>query len=65
MSINVKDLASFQRFLHLCAGRIGQMVNFSSLASDTGISCAPAEAWLSVLQAGFIVFLARPHFTKV
>ncbi len=65
MSINVKDLATFQRFLQLCAGRIGQLVNLSSLASDTGISRATAEAWLSVLQAGFLVFLARPHFTNV
>ena len=65
MSINVQDLSSFQRFLQLCAGRIGQLVNLSSLASDTGISRATAEAWLSVLQAGFLVFLARPHFTNV
>jgi predicted AAA+ superfamily ATPase len=65
MSIKVQDLATFQRFLQLCAGRIGQLVNFSSLASDTGISRATAEAWLSVLQAGFIVFLARPYFTNV
>ena len=65
MSINVQDLATFQRFLQLCAGRIGQLVNLSSLAADTGISRATAEAWLSVLQAGFLVFLARPHSTNV
>ena len=65
MSIKVQDLATFQRFLQLCAGRVGQLVNLSSLASDTGISRATAEAWLSVLQAGFLVFLARPHFTNV
>ncbi|MFZ9938355.1 MAG: ATP-binding protein [Luteolibacter sp.] len=64
MSIKVQDLATFQRFLQLCAGRVGQLVNLSSLASDTGISRATAEAWLSVLQAGFIVFLARPYFTN-
>ena len=64
MSINVQDLATFQRFLQLCAGRIGQLVNVASLASDTGVSRATAEAWLSVLQAGFMVFLARPHFTN-
>lgn len=40
-------------------------MNLSSLASDSGISRATAEAWLYVLQAGFIVFLARPHFTNV
>lgn len=61
----VQDLAAFQRFLQLCAGRIGQLVNLTSLAADTGISRATADAWLSVLQAGFIVFLTRPHFTNV
>lgn len=61
-SLKVKDLAAFQRFLQLCAGRIGQLVNISSLAADAGISRQTAEAWLSVLQASFLVFLVRPHF---
>jgi predicted AAA+ superfamily ATPase len=65
MLTKVQDLAAFQRFLQLCAGRVGQFVNFSSLASDAGISRATAESWLSVLHAGFIVFLARPHFTNI
>ena len=65
MSLKVQDLAAFQRFIQLCAGRVGQLLNLSSLASDTGISRATAEAWLSVLQAGFIVFLSRPYFTNV
>lgn len=65
MSLKVQDLATFQRFLQLAAGRIGQLVNLSSLAADAGISRPTAESWLSVLQAGFIVFLARPHFTNV
>jgi uncharacterized protein len=64
-SLKVQDLASFQRFVQLCAGRIGQLVNFSSLAADAGISRPTAEAWLSVLQASFLVFLVRPHFGKL
>ncbi len=65
MSAKVQDLSAFQRFLQLCAGRVGQLINLSSLACDTGISRATAEAWLSVLQAGFLVFLARPHFANI
>jgi predicted AAA+ superfamily ATPase len=61
-SLKVQDLAAFQRFIQLCAGRVGQLVNFTSLAADAGISRPTAEAWLSVLQAGFLVFLVRPHF---
>jgi hypothetical protein len=53
---NVGDLATFQRFVQLCAGRTAQMLNLVSLASDCGISQPTAKAWLSVLETGFIVF---------
>ena len=53
---NVGDLAAFQRFVELCAGRTGQLLNYSSLASDCGVSQPTAKAWLSVLEAGFIAF---------
>ena len=64
-SLKVQDLAAFQRFIQLCAGRIGQLVNLSSLAADAGISRPTADAWLAVLQASFLVFLVRPHFANV
>ncbi|MGE5598511.1 MAG: ATP-binding protein [Bacteroidota bacterium] len=59
---NVTDLDAFQRFLRLCAGRIGQILNLSSLGDDCGISHNTARAWLSVLEASYIVFLLRPHY---
>lgn len=61
-TLTIQDLATFQRFLQLCAGRIGQLLNVSSLASDVGISRSTAEAWLSVLQASYLVTLVRPFF---
>jgi uncharacterized protein len=62
--LNIQDLAAFQRFIQLCAGRVGQLLNLSSLASDTGISRITADSWLSVLQASHLVFLVRPWFTN-
>lgn len=59
---NIGDLSSFQRFLQLAAGRVGQIVNYSSLASDTGISHRTAESWLSVLEASYIIFRLQPYF---
>lgn len=53
---NVGDLATFQRFVELCAGRTGQLLNYSGLASDCGITQPTAKAWLSVLEASFIAF---------
>ncbi|HOD80126.1 MAG: hypothetical protein BWX88_02611 [Planctomycetes bacterium ADurb.Bin126] len=56
----VGDLVAFQRFVELCAGRTGQLLNLSSLAADAGISQPTAKAWLSVLETGFIVFRLPP-----
>lgn len=58
----VSDLDLFVRFIRLCAGRIGQLLNVHSLASDVGISTPTAQAWLSVLQTSHIIFLLQPHF---
>lgn len=58
----VEDLSTFVRFLKLCAGRIGQPANFASLAADAGISAATAKAWLSILEASYIIFLLQPHY---
>jgi predicted AAA+ superfamily ATPase len=59
--VQVKDLHSFQKFLRLCAGRTGQLLNFASLARDCAISPQRAKEWISVLEASFIVFLLRPN----
>ena len=53
---NVADLAAFQRFLALCAGRTSQLLNYSSLAGDCGISQPTAKVWLGILETGFLVF---------
>jgi uncharacterized protein len=59
--INVRDLAVFQRFIRLCAGRTGQLLNLSSLANDCGISHNTAKAWISILEASYILCLLLPH----
>ena len=59
--INVRDLALFQRFIRLCAGRTGQLLNLSSLANDCGITHNTAKAWISILEASYILFLLPPH----
>jgi predicted AAA+ superfamily ATPase len=57
----IQDLSTFQRFLRLCAGRTGQLLNLANLARETGIAQSTARAWLSVLEASYIVFLLQPH----
>jgi hypothetical protein len=59
---NIPDLNSFTLFVKLCAGRIGQLLNLSSLAVEAGISVNTAKSWLSVLEASYIVYRLEPHF---
>ena len=59
--VNVGELERFERFLALAAGRTGQILNYSSLADDAGISVDTARRWLSVLKTSFLVFLLPPH----
>ena len=59
--INIGDLESFQRFTALCAGRSGQLLNFSNLAADCGVTHTTTRRWIRVLEASFLVVLLRPH----
>ena len=57
----VTDLYTFERFLRLCAGRTGQLLNMNSLAVETGVDNKTIGAWLSVLEASFVVFRLQPY----
>lgn len=59
--IEVRNLSLFQRFLKMCAARCGQLLNMSSLANDCGVTHKTIGAWLSVLEAGYVIFLLQPH----
>ncbi|MBN1766355.1 MAG: ATP-binding protein [Sedimentisphaerales bacterium] len=59
--VNVGNIETFTRFLRLCAGRCGQLLNLSSIAVDCGISHDSARRWLSILESSFIIYLLRPH----
>jgi len=62
---NISDLHLFQKFIGLCAGRIGQLLNFSSLASDLGVSSHTVKNWLGVLEANYIIILLQPHHNNL
>lgn len=55
------SLTEFQNFMRLCAGRIGQLLNISSLATDAGLSMSTVKSWLSVLEASYVIFLLQPY----
>mgnify|MGYP000935224522 CR=1 FL=1 len=59
---NIENFSRFQNFLKLCAGRVGQIINFSSLAQDCGISHTTAREWLNILEASYLVFFLQPFY---
>ncbi len=61
----VRNLSSFRRFVRLCAGRVGQLVNLSSLGSDAGVSHTTARHWLTVLEASYIIFQLPPFHANI
>ena len=63
--VRLRDLSLFQRFLVLLAGRVGQVVNHSSLANDVGVSATTIRNWLNVLQASYAVFEVPPYFQNI
>jgi predicted AAA+ superfamily ATPase len=63
--INLKDLRRFQQFLSLLAGRIAQVINYSSLANETGVSAITIKNWISVLTASFVMFELPPYHENI
>lgn len=62
---NIRNLSSFQRFVKLCAGRTGQLLNLQSLGNDAGVSHTTAREWVSLLEASYIVFLLQPYHENI
>ena len=60
--VQLRDFAQFEKCVRLCAGRVGQVLNISSLASDIGVSTTTVTHWISILEASFICFRLQPYF---
>ena len=59
--VNIQDLTTFQRFLRLCAGRTGSLLNLNALAGEAGVTNKVAQAWMSVLQSSDLLYLLPPY----
>ncbi len=60
--INLRRLTDFENFTRLLAGRVGQILNLSSLSNDIGVSSTTLKEWLSVLEASHTIFRLNPYF---
>lgn len=62
---NISNLSLFQRFLKVCASRVGQEVNYSSIGNDTGVDQKTIMSWFGILEASFIAFRLQPFFNNL
>lgn len=58
---NITDLGLFMRFVKLCAARVGQLLNIASLANEAEITVPTANAWLSILESSYVIYLLKPY----
>jgi uncharacterized protein len=60
--LQIKDIIPFERFIKLLASRVGQLINYASLASDVGVSAVTIKEWVAVLEATYILIRLEPYF---
>lgn len=63
--VSIKNLGTFEKFVRLCAGRVGQILNLHSLGNDVGISHSTAREWVTLLEASYVLFQLRPWHSNV
>ncbi|OGF47662.1 MAG: hypothetical protein A2452_03265 [Candidatus Firestonebacteria bacterium RIFOXYC2_FULL_39_67] len=63
--LNVEDLDTFNKFLHACAIRTGQIFNQANIANEIGVSIPTIKRWMSVLQSSYQVFLLKPYYSNI
>jgi len=63
--IHLRDINHFQKFVRLCAGRVGQIFNASALASEVGVSVPTINSWISILQESYVIFLLQPYYANI
>ena len=60
--IRNENMESFNRFIALVSGRAGQVLNYQSLANDTGLSVPSIQTWIRILERSYIIFLLSPYY---
>lgn len=68
---DIRDLGSvgneldFLKFMKVLAARTGQLLNYSDIARDVGISAPTVKAWVSMLQTSGLIFILQPYHNNI
>ena len=63
--IDVRNISTFHKFLRLCAGRVGEVLNLTSISNDLGVSSTTVREWLSVLEVSYVVYLLPAYYENI
>ncbi len=63
--VNVKDLSVFQKFMTICASRVGQLINYDDISREIGVSNNTIKNWLSILEASYIIVRLQPYYANI
>ena len=63
--INIKDPSAFQKFMTVCASRVGQLINYDAISNEIGVSNNTIKEWFSILEASFIIVRLQPYFANI
>jgi predicted AAA+ superfamily ATPase len=61
---NILDLIEFKNFMFFCANRVGSILNYESMANSLDVSVGKIKDWLSILEAGYIIFRSPPYYNN-
>lgn len=65
MSAGIQKISAFHQVLGLAAARTGQLLDFSNIASDSGITSVTVKEWIGLLERADLVYLLKPYFNNL
>lgn len=65
MSAGIQKISEFHRVLSLLSTRTGQLIDFSSIARDSGISSVTVKEWTGILERADLIYLLKPYFNNL
>ena len=63
--INVSNLRQFRRMLQFCAMRVGQLMNYSEISKETGVSLNTVKSWVNALEISGIIYMLPPFYANI
>ena len=62
---NISNANSFIKFIRLLATRSGQILNYTELSNESGISIPTVKSWISILIQSYIIYELHPYFSNI